>query len=86
MPTYEYVCDGCGGRFDRRQGISEPPVTACPECGGKVNRVISGGAGFLLKDGAGGRTSREGGDCALHSTGRTCCGREERCGDKSCGS
>lgn len=50
MPTYEYVCDACGHRFERFQGISEPPVKVCPECGKrKVRRLISSGAGLVFK-------------------------------------
>ena len=36
MPTYEYECSECGGRFERRQAISNAPVSNCPDCGGKL--------------------------------------------------
>ncbi|MFH1679184.1 MAG: FmdB family zinc ribbon protein [Candidatus Eisenbacteria bacterium] len=49
MPTYEYECRRCGHRFERIQSIKEEPVKRCPECRGKVERVLSGGAGFLFK-------------------------------------
>jgi putative FmdB family regulatory protein len=57
MPTYEYVCEKCGHRFDKFQPISAKPLTFCPEdvCAqkrwgkGKVKRAISGGAGLLFK-------------------------------------
>ena len=57
MPTYEYVCDKCGHRFDQFQSISAQPLTVCPEnvCPqkrwgkGKVKRAISGGAGLIFK-------------------------------------
>ncbi|MBM3319127.1 MAG: zinc ribbon domain-containing protein [Candidatus Eisenbacteria bacterium] len=49
MPTYEYECERCGHRFERFQSITEKPVKRCPECRGKVKRVLSGGAGFLFK-------------------------------------
>ncbi len=26
MPTYEYECGSCGLRFQRQQGITEPPL------------------------------------------------------------
>ena len=48
MPTYEYRCPE-GHAFERFQRISEDPVADCPECGAAAERVISGGAGFLLK-------------------------------------
>ena len=49
MPTYEYECQKCNFRFERFQAISEKPITRCPECRGKVRRLISAGAGFLFK-------------------------------------
>lgn len=49
MPTYEYQCQGCGGRFELFQKITEEPAKTCPECGGPSHRIISLGAGFLFK-------------------------------------
>ena len=49
MPTYEYLCSGCGSRFEVFQRITEEPVKSCPECGGTPQRVISLGGGFLFK-------------------------------------
>ena len=50
MPTYEYECRACGHRFEKVQGMSDPHVRTCPACGKKkVERLISGGGGFLFK-------------------------------------
>ncbi len=49
MPTYQYKCDECNFEFEEFQKISEKPIKSCPRCGGKTRRIISGGAGFLLK-------------------------------------
>lgn len=49
MPTYEYRCRKCGKKFEKYQQITEPPVTSCPFCKGKVERLISGGSGLLFK-------------------------------------
>lgn len=49
MPTYEYRCARCQRRFERFQKITDPPRARCPECGGKAERVISGGGGLLFK-------------------------------------
>jgi putative FmdB family regulatory protein len=49
MPTYQYVCNDCGHEFEEFQRISELPLTECPRCKGHVERVITGGAGFLFK-------------------------------------
>ncbi|KAA3635224.1 MAG: zinc ribbon domain-containing protein [Calditrichaeota bacterium] len=49
MPTYEYQCIGCGHRFEEFQSMTAAPLTECPECSGKTERLISGGAGFVFK-------------------------------------
>ena len=49
MPTYEYLCDECGFRFDEFQQITAAPLTTCPQCTGHVHRVISPGNGFIFK-------------------------------------
>lgn len=49
MPTYEYQCTKCGIRFELFQSMAEKPRSRCPECRGKVERLISGGAGVLFK-------------------------------------
>jgi putative FmdB family regulatory protein len=84
MPTYEYECKQCKVRFQRRQPITEAPLVECPECGGEIYRLISGGAGFILR-GNGPRPGKQGGgNCRLEQKGRTCCGREERCSRPPC--
>lgn len=56
MPLYEYECESCGVRFERRQSFSEAPARVCPECGGKVHRLIQPvgivfkGSGFYVTD------------------------------------
>jgi putative FmdB family regulatory protein len=49
MPTYEYECRDCGHAFERYQRISDSPLEECPECGGKVRRLISSGGGLVFK-------------------------------------
>lgn len=49
MPTYEYKCKKCDYRFEEFQSITSSPLTECPKCDGTVERLISGGAGFLFK-------------------------------------
>ena len=46
MPAYEYECVTCKHHFERRQQISDPPITVRPDCG-SVNRLINGGAGMI---------------------------------------
>jgi putative FmdB family regulatory protein len=84
MPTYEFQCPSCGKRFERVQGMAEEHVQDCPSCGRKVQSVIGGGLGIMVK-GHGHRPSAQGGEgCSLERTGKTCCGREQRCGKASC--
>lgn len=49
MPTYEYECTKCGHTFELIQRISDKPVERCPECKGKVRRLIHGGMGVIFK-------------------------------------
>jgi len=49
MPTYEYECTKCGKSFELEQRITDRPRERCPDCRGKVTRVISGGGGIILK-------------------------------------
>jgi putative FmdB family regulatory protein len=49
MPTYEYQCRSCAHRFEAFQSITAHPLTRCPHCRKKVDRLISAGAGFLFK-------------------------------------
>lgn len=48
MPIYEYACDQCGHRFDIRQSWSDDPLTECPECTGRIRRVLHP-AGVIFK-------------------------------------
>ena len=56
MPTYQYACTDCDHRFDAVQSFSDPSLTVCPECGGKLRKVFSSvgivfkGSGFYRTD------------------------------------
>ncbi len=55
MPLYEYECPK-HGTFERMQKFSDPPVTACPVCGGPVEKLLSApaiqfkGTGWYVTD------------------------------------
>jgi putative FmdB family regulatory protein len=49
MPTYEYQCEKCGNKFEAVQSIKDEPLKTCPQCGGKVKRLISSGVGLIFK-------------------------------------
>jgi putative FmdB family regulatory protein len=48
MPLYEYECEACSVRFERRQSVTDDPLIICPECGGRVHRLIQT-AGIIFK-------------------------------------
>ncbi len=85
MPTYEYECESCGLRFEHQQAITEEPLTECPECRGKVRRLVSSGGGFIFKESSHSHIGQNKQVCSLEHVGRTCCGREERCEKPPCG-
>ncbi len=48
MPIYEYEpvnsevsCNECRHGFEFLQQLSDPPLTECPHCGGRVRKIIS---------------------------------------------
>ena len=49
MPTYDYRCTNCGHQFEAFQSMLDEPLKVCPECGGKIERLISGGTGLIFK-------------------------------------
>ena len=49
MPTYEYECQRCGHTFERFQSITEEKLKRCPECRGKLKRLLGTGAGIIFK-------------------------------------
>jgi putative FmdB family regulatory protein len=49
MPTYDYLCTKCGRRFEEIQKMSDPPLTKCPSCRGKLKRLIGAGVGVIFK-------------------------------------
>ncbi|MDP2055418.1 MAG: zinc ribbon domain-containing protein [Acidobacteriota bacterium] len=77
MPLYEYQCESCSHRFERIQKFSDPPVDTCPQCSGKVRKLISSpaiqfkGSGFYLTDYGRGGKSDLGTGAAKESTAST---------------
>jgi putative FmdB family regulatory protein len=50
MPTYDYVCDACGHKFEEFQSFSANPLTDCPACQQpKLRRLFGTGAAILFK-------------------------------------
>ena len=88
MPTYEYVCDVCGAHFEQFQQMTDEALTKCPECGGKVRRLIGIGSGIIFKgsgfyatDYAKNPVSATRSQCGRDSP---CCGKGTPCAKKPC--
>ena len=56
MPLYPYRCTKCGYQFEKIQSFDAAPETACPECGGKLERPLTvpglsfKGSGWYITD------------------------------------
>jgi len=56
LPLYEYECKKCRRRVEKIQKYSDPILTICESCGGKLGRVLSSpairfkGSGFYVTD------------------------------------
>lgn len=89
MPLYEYECESCGHRLERIQKFSDPPLETCPDCGGKLHKLISSpaiqfkGSGWYITDysrkGSGGSAKSESGEGAKSSDSTS----SDKSGDKS---
>jgi putative FmdB family regulatory protein len=50
MPTYDYICDGCGHEFEAFELIKADPQKHCPKCEtDQLRRKIGAGAAVLFK-------------------------------------
>ncbi|MBN1336694.1 MAG: zinc ribbon domain-containing protein [Deltaproteobacteria bacterium] len=70
MPLYEYRCTACATVFEHLQGPEEPDPSTSPCCGAPVERLLSAAAPHR--------------NLPPRASGRTCCGREERCETPPC--
>lgn len=95
MPLYEYQCDTCAHRFEVIQKFSDPPPSACPKCGGAVQKLVSSpaiqfkGSGFYLTDyGRGGKSDTAPGKGGKSDSGGESSGSKasESSGSESSGS
>lgn len=68
MPLYEYQCKKCHSLTERIQKFSDPPLTACPHCGGELEQLLSApavqfkGSGWYVTDYAKGSSKGKGKD------------------------
>ena len=65
MPTYQYACTECGHQLEAVQSFSDPALTECPNCQGKLRKVFNSvgivfkGSGFYRNDSRSGNVSAE---------------------------
>ncbi len=81
VPTYQYACTECDHRFEAVQSFSDPALSECPECDGRLRKLFSSvgivfkGSGFYRTDSRGsakGAGSAKGeGSSAGDSAGKT---------------
>ncbi|MGH9378348.1 MAG: FmdB family zinc ribbon protein [Terriglobia bacterium] len=56
MPLYEYQCKKCSAHFEKIRKFSDPPLTKCENCGGKLEQLVSSpafqfkGTGWYVTD------------------------------------
>ena len=56
MPIYEYVCQKCGHHLEIMQKMSDKPLSKCPNCRGKLEKIFSQtsfqlkGSGWYVND------------------------------------
>ena len=48
MPIYEYKCLNCEKHHEIMRKITDKPLSKCPDCGGKMKKMISN-TSFVLK-------------------------------------
>ncbi len=82
MPLYEYQCKKCHSLTERIQKFSDPPLTACPHCGGELEKLLSApavrfkGSGWYVTDyakksGKGGSSGDGNGSSSSDSSGES---------------
>ena len=77
LPTYEYECRDCRHHFEIAQNMSDTTLTECPKCHGRLERLIGGGVGIIVKGGKGdscGIQNCGGGECGIDPSDGPCCG------------
>jgi putative FmdB family regulatory protein len=64
MPLYEYECFVCSHGFERIRKVANASSVSCPECGGKVRRLLGvpalqfKGSGWYVNDYGKGNSDR----------------------------
>jgi putative FmdB family regulatory protein len=65
VPTYQYACTECAQQLEAVQSFSDPALTECPNCHGKLRKVFNSvgivfkGSGFYRNDSRAGAVGAE---------------------------
>lgn len=71
MPVYQYACTECDEQLEVRQSFTDDALTVCPNCSGRLRKVLSAvgvvfkGSGFYRTDS---RTDSKSGSAAGSSS------------------
>jgi putative FmdB family regulatory protein len=74
VPTYQYACTECGEQLEAVQSFSDPALTECPACTGRLRKVFNSvgivfkGSGFYRNDS---RATSDSGDKKKESPAET---------------
>ena len=85
MPIYEYECTKCGNQTEAWQKFSDPLMTQCELCRGKMKKVMSQntfhlkGSGWYVTDYASGRS---GSDSSKEKSDKSSATKKEEKGTK----
>src|ERR1700674_4877811 len=75
VPTHTYTCTACDDHVEKRQSYSDPPLTICEKCGGKLRKnihpvgIVFKGSGWYVTDSRSKSTSTNGPSSAGDSDG-----------------
>ncbi len=89
MPTYQYACTECGERLEAVQSFSDPALTVCPACQGKLRKVFNSvgivfkGSGFYRNDSRAGEVSAEKANGAASAADPAKAGTDSKSGSDS---
>ena len=68
MPTYQYVCTSCAEGLEVQQSFSDPALTVCPSCDGRLRKVF-GAVGVVFKGSGFYRTDSRAAESAAKQNG-----------------
>ncbi len=77
MPIYEYECQKCKKHHEVMQKITDKPLSKCPDCAGKLKKMISNtsfvlkGTGWYATDYASDKKKRKGTEAKAEKPGES---------------